>query len=140
MPAKLDVLLTTSSDPRFPPPNMLLDDGNKTFWLTTGMYPQEAVFQFVDGATSFAAIRLVCHGVSKLRIERCVDPHPTSFDVVVEAELPDATKGSNSVQSERFCVNKTTLGADVKYLKLVLLSGVEDFAAVYSLQVDEDES
>lgn len=76
-------------------------------------------------------IELTCHGVKKLRFERCSDKFPKSFEPMVETELSE--KG---MQQERFRINPSTGGNEVKFVKLTILSGLQQFAAVHAVAME----
>ena len=135
---RLEVLLATCSDERYPPSNAV-DPNPNTFFLTTGLYPQELVLGF-KGATAanISRIRTLTHGVKKMRIEKSVELTPTKFEVLLECDPanPQDPSGAPHKQDEQFLVTKTTLGSAVRFLKVVLLSGYDHFAAVYDISVE----
>eukprot|EP00759_Apiculatamorpha_spiralis_P052945 PhF_6_TR6067/c0_g1_i1/m.8803/K19369/HSPB11; heat shock protein beta-11 len=127
----MDVVLATSTDTRFPA-TAVLDTNERTFWLSTGMFPQEMILSFTGGPTSISKVKLVGYGIHRMRIERCVDAIPSKFELVVEGDVEQ----KDNLQKETFQINKTTLGADIRYLKIVILSGYDDFVAIHNLSVD----
>lgn len=132
---RTEVLLATCTDERYPPTNMI--DGNpSTFFVTTGSYPQEILLGFKTGAVNINRILLVCSGVKGIRIERSTEPTPVRFEPIVECELKEMTNGR---QLEQFQVNANTTAGNVKFLKLHILSGYDQFAGVYDLAVEGEE-
>lgn len=129
-----EVLLSTSFDERFPAAN-ILDGTEKTFYLTSGMYPQEVLLGFGGNEVNVQKVQLICHGVKALRIERCTDRVPTTFEPIVDCELQQPAAG---LQREQFQINKATMGTGITYVKLVVLSSYETFASVHSLTFEGD--
>ena len=126
------LLLATSSDDRFPPEAMF--DGNeKTSFLTTGMYPQEILISFGEDApkVNITKVSLTGHGIKKLRVERCVEEYATTFEPMVDCEVNASEP--NVLQREVYQVNKSTVGANVRYVKVVIAAGHEAFSAITTL-------
>jgi heat shock protein beta-11 len=131
---KPEAILATGYDERFPVSNVV-DGNDSTFYVSTGMYPQEILLSFGNDEVSISRIQLTCHGVKGLRIERCVERVPTLFEPVVECELANPAAG---LQREQFQLNKATLGTGIHFIKLVLVSGYEQFAAVHNVAFEGD--
>lgn len=68
--AGTSVSLVSSSDPKYPPEN-IIDGKSDTFWLTTGMYPQEFIVTFASAMT-INNIKLKCHNVRRLSLQKSV--------------------------------------------------------------------
>jgi heat shock protein beta-11 len=135
LPVKL--LLSTSSDDRFPA-TCAFDKNEKTFYLTTGMYPQELLLAFDDDAAcNVTKITLVCHGVKKMRIDRCTEQYATNFEPLVDCEVNAAPEGA--LQRETYQVNKATIGANVRYVRFTILQGYEAFTAIHILELEGDK-
>ena len=62
------VSLASSSDSKFAPEN-IIDGKSDTFWLTTGMFPQEFVVTFASAMT-VNSVKLTCHNVRRLALEK----------------------------------------------------------------------
>ncbi len=115
------LMLATSYDERFPPSEML-EPNMKSYFLSTGMYPQELILNFAnDSAANITKMNLVCHGVKKLRVERCVEKYATVFEAMVDCELQMPQEGQ--LQRETYQINKTTVGQGVRFLKVILGEG-----------------
>jgi heat shock protein beta-11 len=133
----LNVLLATSCDDRFPPTSVL-DGDDRTLYLTTGMFPQEVLFNFgTDGIAHVNKVNIVAHGIKKMRIEHCKEEYATNFETAVDCELQAPTEG---LQRESYQINKATVGHGVRYVRLVILEGYEPFAAIHSFSVDGDRA
>lgn len=135
MSIKAEVILATSSDERFPSSNVV-DGSHKTFWLTTGLYPQEMILSFKGIAANVNKIRLVGNGIRKLRIERCTETTTVKFEPLVDCDL-NAKEGG--FQEEHFQVNSATTGRAVRYIKIIIVSGYEQFACINEVSVEGTE-
>ena len=133
------LLLATSSDDRFPAGSML--DGNeKTFFLTTGMFPQEIIFSFGndDPAVNLTKIYIISHGIKKVRFERTTDQVLTKFEPMVDVDVNSS--GDGNLQRETYQINKATIGQGVRFVKLIIVEGHESFAAVHHVEFEGDHS
>jgi len=117
--------MATSVDERFPPENML-DGKDSTFWMTTGMFPQEFVLM-LRAPIQVSKITTLSLNVKKLSVEKCDQDRPESFEKVFEVEL--ANRGDR-LQTEVHQVN-----IKAKYLKFTLASGHGEFASVNRVSV-----
>ena len=135
---KLEALLATSNDERYPASN-IVDSRPNTFFVTTGSFPHEVLLgiRSNSGAANASKISLVSSGIKKLRVEKCVDAQPAKFDSVIEIEMSNR---ESSKQFEQFQLNKATAGSGIRFLKLVILSGYEEFAAIYDVTLEGDEA
>jgi heat shock protein beta-11 len=125
------LLLATALDDRFPATNVV-DADEKTFFLTTGMYPHELLFAFKDdAAVDLGKIELVSHGVKKIRVERCTERVATQFDSIVDCDVADS---ADALQREQFSINKETVGSGVKFVKIIILAGHGPFSAVHTVK------
>ena len=68
--AGTSVSLASSADPKYPPEH-IIDGKSDTFWLTTGMYPQEFVVTFAS-SMNINNVKLTCHNVRRLALEKSV--------------------------------------------------------------------
>ncbi|XP_022087275.1 intraflagellar transport protein 25 homolog [Acanthaster planci] len=121
------VVLATSSDESYPPENML-DGKAETFWISTGMFPQEFIISFA-GMMDISKIKLSCYHVKGLSIQRSVQKEPSDFEVIEEKEL---TPSDASLQMEEFKFDST--GA--RHMKFIIKSGFDHFVSVHKLIID----
>lgn len=128
---KTEVLFQTANDERFPAANMI-DGDEKTFWITTGMFPHEVLLGFKGAAANITKIRMWSYHIKKIVIEKCTESQPVKFEKIVETELSDK---AGAMQIESFAIN-ATMGPDVKFLKLHLGSGWEDFVSIHSIIIE----
>ncbi|CAD7969034.1 unnamed protein product [Amoebophrya sp. A25] len=127
------ILLTTSLDPAYPEENML-DPNEKTFWLSTGMFPQEILMQIGGHSNAMAGIggsivRIASTGIRELRLEVSKDEteYPVNFATQDTLRL-DNTAGSRLQHTELQV-------PQARFLKLVILSGYSEFPSVHKLEV-----
>ncbi|KAG2491188.1 hypothetical protein HYH03_010398 [Edaphochlamys debaryana] len=119
------VVMASCGDERFPPENML-DGKDNTFWVTTGMFPQEFVLK-LDAPIRVSKITTLSLNVRKLAVEKCDQEKPDQFEKVFEVEL--ANRGDR-LQTEVHQVN-----IRAKYLKFMILQGHGEFATVNRVSV-----
>ncbi|TNN50244.1 Intraflagellar transport protein 25 [Liparis tanakae] len=76
------VVVASSSDENHPPEN--ITDGNtNTFWMSTGMFPQELIVRFAD-STQLSAVTVDCYNVKHLKIEKNSSQTVSQFEPVTE--------------------------------------------------------
>uniref|UniRef100_A0A3P9LYI8 Zgc:158640 n=1 Tax=Oryzias latipes TaxID=8090 RepID=A0A3P9LYI8_ORYLA len=76
------VVLASSSDESHPPENIV--DGNiNTFWMSTGMFPQEFIIRFPE-PTTISALTVDSYNVKKLKIEKNISQSASQFESVTE--------------------------------------------------------
>ncbi|GFR45548.1 hypothetical protein Agub_g6942 [Astrephomene gubernaculifera] len=119
------IVMASCGDERFPPENML-DGKDNTFWVTTGMFPQEFVLK-LDSCIRVSKITTLSLNVRKLAVEKCDQEKPDQFEKVFEVEL--ANRGDR-LQTEVHQVN-----IRAKYLKFMILQGHGEFATVNRVSV-----
>lgn len=120
------VVMATCSDERHPPEHAL-DEDDATFWVTTGMYPQEIVVR-LDQAREVNRLRTLTTNVRKLALECCDGPTPEKFRPVFEVELPEKD-GRPQTETHQFSAKGAT------FLKLTIASGWGHFASVHRVQL-----
>ena len=121
------LILATSYDPNFPPENVL-SPSNKEFWITTGLFPQELLFQLKSPSTPIR-LGLVTTNVRQVIVEGCEGSHLGTFSRIGENEF-----GSNSggIQSESVDINAPR---PINFLKIIFLSGWDEFISVHSVKI-----
>ncbi|EFJ51641.1 hypothetical protein VOLCADRAFT_120416 [Volvox carteri f. nagariensis] len=121
------IVMASCTDERFPPENML-DGKDNTFWVTTGMFPQELNAPPAALQAHMPLIRKAFYrAVRKLAVEKCDQDKPDHFEKVFEVEL--ANRGDR-LQTEVHQVN-----IRAKYLKFMVLQGHGEFATVNRVSV-----
>ncbi|KAF7687428.1 intraflagellar transport protein 25 homolog [Silurus meridionalis] len=120
------VLFATSSDENYPPERMI--DGNmETFWLSTGIFPQEFIIRFPDNM-KISVISIHSFNIKRLRIEQSTNEEAEDFKVMAEKEF-EQTEGSlqtNEISLD--CSNAT-------HLRFLILSGYDHFVSVHKVGI-----
>ncbi|KAK1893038.1 Intraflagellar transport protein 25 like [Dissostichus eleginoides] len=76
------VVVASSSDENHPPEN--ITDGNtNTFWMSTGMFPQEFIIRFAE-PTDISAVTVDSYNVKHLKIEKNTSQNASQFESVTE--------------------------------------------------------
>lgn len=115
-----------SQDSRHLPSNMI--DGNeKTFWVTTGMFPQEFIITFPN-AIQVSSIKISSKGLKTMKVMRCEKQMPVAFEDFETFEFED----SLDVRNEH---REPAGQGSVVSLKFVITAGYQDFGMIRSLEV-----
>jgi heat shock protein beta-11 len=106
----------------------LIDRKVETFWISTGMFPQEFVISFA-GLMDVNNVKLSCYHVRGLSIHRSVHSEPSDFEIIEEKEL---TPSDASLQMEDFKFDSMK----ARHMKFVIKSGFDHFVSVHKLNID----
>ncbi|CAE8669448.1 unnamed protein product, partial [Polarella glacialis] len=79
------VLMASSVDGDHPPDNVI-DGDEATYWISTGLYPQEILFELGKPAT-VSGIWLSTTNVRMVRIEGCVEESAVTFETLASGEM-----------------------------------------------------
>ncbi|XP_008286681.1 intraflagellar transport protein 25 homolog isoform X1 [Stegastes partitus] len=120
------VVLAASSDENHPPEN-IIDGNTKTFWMSTGMFPQEFVIRFAE-PTTIAAVTVDSYNVKHLKIEKNMSQNASQFEPVTEKEF-EYTEGH--LQSNAISLN----GSSATHLRFIITSGYDHFVSVHRVSV-----
>lgn len=118
------VCMVSSLDPEHSVEN-IIDGNHGTFWISTGLFPQEIILELVE-PTLLSSIKIASTHVRKIRIEGCHEMQPHSFAVVAESEF----KNMNG------CLQVNDLpcsSALLKFVRVVFVSGWSDFCTCHNL-------
>ena len=86
----MQVRCATSFDERFNPSEVLNSRNLRTFWMTTGLYPQELLIQIPK--RKLTQVKFNTSGARKIVIEGCKEPNAQTFAKIGESkELPART-------------------------------------------------
>ncbi|KAM9446754.1 intraflagellar transport protein 25 homolog [Clarias gariepinus] len=120
------VVLATSSDENHPPENMV--DGNmETFWLSTGMFPQEVIIRFPDNM-KISVISVHSFNVKRLRIEKSTQAETEKFELIAERDFEQT--------DESLQINEISLdGSNATHLRFLILSGYDHFVSVHKVGI-----
>ncbi|XP_028314102.1 intraflagellar transport protein 25 homolog [Gouania willdenowi] len=120
------VVLAASSDENHPPEN-IIDGSTKTFWVSTGMFPQEFIIQFSE-LTRVSAVTMDSYNVKHLKIEKNTTQNASHFESVVENDF-QSTDGH--LQSNTLTLN----GCSATHLRFIIASGYDHFVSVHRVTV-----
>ncbi|XP_017272600.1 intraflagellar transport protein 25 homolog [Kryptolebias marmoratus] len=120
------VVLVSSSDENHPPEN-IIDGNTQTFWMSTGMFPQEFIIRFAE-ATGIAAVTVDSYNVKHLKIEKNNSPNVSHFESVTEKDF-ERTEGHLQSNVISLNVNSAT------HLRFIVTSGFDHFVSVHRVTV-----
>ncbi|CEL95918.1 unnamed protein product [Vitrella brassicaformis CCMP3155] len=126
--AGLKVMMVSSMDDRHLP-QMMTDGNERTFWISTGMYPQEILLELPQGqggAKPPRGIQISSTGIRVLQVEASTGPAPINFERLQDVELPNRSGG---LQTETIAL----AGGSWRYLRLRVARGWSDFCSVHKL-------
>ncbi|XP_018614388.1 intraflagellar transport protein 25 homolog isoform X1 [Scleropages formosus] len=152
--AAAEVVLVTSGDEKHPPEN-ITDRKMETFWMSTGMFPQEFIIR-LSSAVKISLITVHSYNVRDLKIEKTTSNDITEFEPLAEKEF-ECTEGH--LQTNDFSVSKALLDlGDLCYLcrycdncikfllqfnattatrlRFIITSGYDHFISVHNVTVD----
>mmetsp|Transcript_44247 Transcript_44247/g.99756 ORF Transcript_44247/g.99756 Transcript_44247/m.99756 type:complete len:201 (-) Transcript_44247:111-713(-) len=124
------VFMVSSLDPEHPGDNVI-DGIDGTYWISTGLYPQEVLLELGQPA-KVSSVKLSSTRVRSIRFEGCREETPVNFTILAEGEVEDAQQGHLQVR-ELLCGNQD---GPTEFLRLLILSGWDDFCSVHRIQVD----
>ncbi|XP_043555568.1 intraflagellar transport protein 25 homolog isoform X1 [Chiloscyllium plagiosum] len=130
MVAGTQVVLAASGDEKHPPEN-ILDGNTETFWITTGMFPQEFILSFAN-LIKISSMKIHCYNVRSLGIERSIAGEPVDFEPMTNTELE---RSEEQLQVEEF----TQDGTRATHLRFVIKSGFDHFVSVHKVTVEGAE-
>ncbi|CAL8330100.1 unnamed protein product [Arctogadus glacialis] len=120
------VVLASSSDEAQPPRNII--DGNaETFWMSTGMFPQEFIVRLAE-TTGIDQVTIDSYNVKSLKIETNTLDTFQDFQSVAETEF-EQTEGQ--LQSNAVSLKGTT----ASHLRFIITSGYDPFVSVHRVSI-----
>ncbi|XP_072244258.1 intraflagellar transport protein 25 homolog [Leuresthes tenuis] len=120
------LVLASSSDENHPPEN-IIDGNTKTFWMSTGMFPQEFIIRFAE-PTKVSAMTLDSYNVKHLLVEKNTSPSASRFEFVTEKEF-ECTEGH--LQSNSISLNDSI----ATHLRFIITSGYDHFVSVHRVSL-----
>ncbi|CAK6950152.1 intraflagellar transport protein 25 homolog isoform X1 [Scomber scombrus] len=116
------VVVATSSDENHPPEN-IIDGNTTTFWMSTGMFPQEFIICFAE-PTMISAVTVDSFNVKHLKIEKNTSQNASNFAFVGE-------KGEDAICMYLLHLN----GSSATHLRFIITSGYDHFVSVHRVSV-----
>ncbi|CAE8610152.1 unnamed protein product, partial [Polarella glacialis] len=127
------VLMASSVDGDHPPDNVI-DGDEATYWISTGLYPQEILFELGKPAT-VSGIWLSTTNVRMVRIEGCVEESAVTFETLASGEMAAPSEaGRLQLQELRVDAGREQ-SRPTRFVKAVILSGWDDFCTVHRIVV-----
>jgi len=127
------VLMATCLDPSHHWDNVL-DPSTQTFWMSTGLYPQEILLAL--GKTGrISSVVLTSTNVRDVRVESCSEDQATNFQPIGQDEIPDA---QGTLQERDIQCSPQNNGSE--YCKLVISSGWHDFCSIHRIVVEGESA
>ncbi|KAK2837431.1 hypothetical protein Q5P01_014643 [Channa striata] len=120
------VVVATSSDENHPPEN-IIDGNSNTFWMSTGMFPQEFIIRFAE-PTMISAVTVDSYNVKHLKIEKNTSPNASQFESVTEKEFEN-TEGH--LQANTILLN----GNGTTHLRFIITAAHDHFVSVHRVSV-----
>mmetsp|Transcript_10485 Transcript_10485/g.11767 ORF Transcript_10485/g.11767 Transcript_10485/m.11767 type:complete len:128 (-) Transcript_10485:57-440(-) len=124
-----EVISATSFDLRFSADN-IFDSDPSTFWITTGLYPQELMID-LKAPHNLNELKVKSMRVKKMLIEGCAsaESSETNFFKIGEKNF----KGTgDSMQNEKISL---TGAKGLLFLRVVIEEGYDDFASVHYVEM-----
>ena len=110
------------------PPSLVIDGNDRTFWSTTGLFPQEFIIQLGQTA-QVTRIKTLTTNVRRVVVERSEGVTPSSWEKVYEMDIPDV---GGRLQVESNQVQRIS----ANFLRFKIISGWGDFATVHKVSVE----
>ena len=123
----MSVFYSTSFDVDHPPSNVV-DNDETTFWMTTGLFPQEIVLHFKNPA-QITRITTIMGNVRSLIVYAALDKELTDWNEIDQTTLP-----RNPIKQME--THQLNYQHTVYAIKLLITKGWDQFTAVYQVRVD----
>ena len=121
-----EVIFSSSYDEKNPPEN-IFDSSKKTFFSSTGMYPQEICIQF-EPIKVVNNVNITSYGIKKIAIHTCEND---SAHFVKQSE-ESKVANSSGLQNIKLELKKNP---KVRVLKIEVLEGYEDFFTIHNVGI-----
>jgi heat shock protein beta-11 len=102
-----------------------LYSNDSTFWMTTGLYPQEIVIS-VQNKQPISRINVEANGASTIEVMSSDKSLPTNFVALTQLSF-----GADGWQSS----NQSFPAVGARYIKLVVTHGFKSFAAIKHVSI-----
>ena len=123
----MEVKCATSFDERFDPKNVLDVRNINTFWITTGLYPQELLIQ-MDQPRVVSEVKFQTTGARKIIVEGCKQANAQTFSKIGESK---ELASRNGLQNESV---KITESAPINLIKFIVVDGWDEFTSVHGIE------
>ena len=123
----MEIIFASSYDEKHPPEN-IFDNNKKTFFSSTGMFPQEICIQF-EPFKIVNNVSITGSGIKKIAIHTCENDSAVNF--IKQAEQKNVPN-SGGLQSLKLDLKKSPR---VKVMKIEILEGYDDFFSIHTFGV-----
>ena len=123
----MELIFASSYDEKHPPEN-IFDNNKKTFFSSTGMFPQEICIQF-EPFKIVNNVSITGSGIKKIAIHTCENDSAVNF--IKQAEQKNVPN-SGGLQSLKLDLKKSPR---VKVMKIEVLEGYDDFFSIHTFGV-----
>merc|ERR1719247_3918239 len=123
------VLMVSSLDEEHPG-DLAIDGNDASFWISTGLYPQELLLELGQQAR-ISSIKLSTTNVKSVRVEGCSEADPVNFKPLAEGDMEE--KSGRMQLKELRCRDQDDA---TKYVKVMILAGHHDFCSVHKISVE----
>ncbi len=123
----MEIIFASSYDEKHPPEN-IFDNNKKTFFSSTGMFPQEICIQF-EPFKIVNNVSITGSGIKKIAIHTCENDSAVNF--IKQAEQKNVPN-SGGLQSLKLDLKKSPR---VKVMKIEVLEGYDDFFSIHTFGV-----
>ena len=123
----MEIIFASSYDEKHPPEN-ISDNNKKTFFSSTGMFPQEICIQF-EPFKIVNNVSITGSGIKKIAIHTCENDSAVNF--IKQAEQKNVPN-SGGLQSLKLDLKKSPR---VKVMKIEVLEGYDDFFSIHTFGV-----
>ncbi|XP_024909075.1 intraflagellar transport protein 25 homolog isoform X1 [Cynoglossus semilaevis] len=131
------VVVAASSDENHPPEN-IIDGNTNTFWMSTGMFPQEFIIRFAE-PTMVSVVTVDSYNVKHLKIEKNTTQSASQFEFGTEKEITGSpllllTEFENTeghLQSNALSLS----GSSATHLRFIITRGYDHFVSVHRVSV-----
>ncbi|KAL0228456.1 hypothetical protein RCL1_004599 [Eukaryota sp. TZLM3-RCL] len=115
------IFWVSSENPDHPSSN-IVDADNRTFFYSTGLFPQEVIIAFPHRA-KISKLRTITQYVKSYDVYYCNDDEPTgNWNHLLQVLIPPKDKSH---------VENSSVAFEAAFLKIVITSGYNHFVKIY---------
>jgi len=122
-----EIIFSSSYDDKFPPQNIFVS-GNKQFWTSTGLFPQEILVQ-LDITKSVSSINISSYAIKSIYVESCENDSAITF--TKQAQMIDIPYSEGKLQE--FNLNFQSAGNKIKLIKLNVTECYDTFCTINNI-------
>lgn len=129
------VVMVSSLDLNHPGENVI-EANERTYWISTGLFPQEIILELCR-PSRVSSVKIVVTHVRSVRIEGA-EESPVNFQVLAEEELDDKHGGVQVREMQCRFGSGCNTGEEglIEFIRVSILSAWHDFASVHRVHVE----